>query len=104
MARASVLIGVDSQLARELIRVHEAEAGRFEVGLIECGLAGTVGPSYRDDDRAHVEERGHVRQAGRNTRFTNRPTVRFPSASPRCLSRRTLSVRNTASTARPGHA
>src|SRR5438128_10858602 len=144
------LPGVDVELARQLVGIHEAQGGRREMHRMERRLAGAVRSGDGDDDRPRIEGRGHFDLTGLNTRFTKRPTRRVPSSSiltrnpgrpgagskcgygrdarcaarrrrpwsastesrhsesgrpsPRCLSRRTSSVRSASSVARPRRA
>jgi hypothetical protein len=75
------LVDTHRELAPDLVGVHEPQPGRLEVRPEEGGLARAVGPGDGHDHGAGVEGRRHLRAAGRNSRFTNRPTVRFPPSS-----------------------
>src|SRR5439155_23910137 len=70
---------IDGKPTREVVCVHEAQARLREMCMEEGRLAGAVRTRDGNDDRTRVERRGHF--AGRNSRLTNRPTVRVPSLS-----------------------
>ena len=70
------------------IGVDKTQASGLKVSVVKGGLARTVRPCERHDQRTPIERR--VRHVARfflsglrawNCRFTKRPTVRFPSAS-----------------------
>ena len=73
------------RIPRPAIRIDESQPDRGQVRVEECGLPGSVRTGNRHDDRPPIElgkfHQGHG--TARNSRPTNRPTVRVPSTSTR---------------------
>src|SRR5258706_786190 len=75
------LPGIDRELARQVVGIHEAQSGRREIHGMEGRFAGAVRSGDGDDDGPRIEGRNHFDLAGLNSRFTKRPTRRVPSSS-----------------------
>lgn len=87
LGQASGGVRIKVQFPRQYVGVDEPQPGGLEMGVVESGFARAIRPRERDNDRAAVERQAHRSAAftltGWNWRLTNRPTVRFPSASMR---------------------
>jgi hypothetical protein len=96
----SSFIGINVQFAGYLVRVEEAQTGRFEVGVVKSRFPGAIRSGHGDQDWALVQNAapgwqwsrfcslspgGCLHRAatrtGWNLRLINRPVVRLPLAS-----------------------
>jgi integrase len=101
----SRLISINAQFSSQNIRVDKAQATGFEMGFVKCGFPRSIRSRHGDNYRTPIQtgnDSRYFRQGlfhleaptktgfafffaailtGRNCRFTNRPTVRLPSAS-----------------------
>ncbi len=88
ICQMSRLVRFDCEFGGQHIRVHESQPGQGQVRVEECGFAGSIRTGNRHKDRPPIKlgelHQGHG--TAWNSRPTNRPMVRVPSASTRLTS------------------